>query len=105
MIDRNKMNSVGANPEVAFALTAENEASFGNANTGDAIRMSNGGAHGHFPDTKEIRTGLVARGPGIKRGAVIPVMNLRDMAPIISKLLGLSFPSAEGTIPAGLLNP
>jgi predicted AlkP superfamily pyrophosphatase or phosphodiesterase len=105
MVDRNKMNGVGANPEVVFALTAENEASFGNANTGDAIRMSKGGAHGHFPDTKEIRTGLIAHGPGIKRGAVIPVMDVRDMAPIISKLLGLSFPPAEGKIPAGLLNP
>lgn len=105
VIDRARLNAVGANPEVVFALTAENGGYFGMPNTGDAIRVAKGGAHGHFPDTQEIRTGLVVHGPGIKQGAVIPVMNLRDMAPVIAKLLGLSFPSAEGKIPAGLLKP
>jgi hypothetical protein len=62
-----------------------------------------GGAHGYFPDFREIQTGFVAFGPGIKKGGVIPVMNVRDIAPAISKLLGSSFASAEGKIPADLL--
>jgi hypothetical protein len=53
----------------------------------------------HFPDTKEIQTGFVASGPGIKKGAVIPVMNLRDIAPVIAKTIRFfhSFGGWEGT--------
>lgn len=104
IIDRSKMDGVGANPEVAFALSAENGASFGKDFTGGDVRPGKGGAHGHFPDTKSIQTGLVAHGPGIKVGAVINQMNEWDIAPTIAKLLGLSLPSADGKIPAGLMS-
>ncbi|GEO07823.1 alkaline phosphatase family protein [Segetibacter aerophilus] len=103
IIDRRQLDAAGANPEVALALTGENGASFGNAATGDATKRGKGGAHGYFPDFHEIQTGFVAFGPGIKKGGVIPVMNVRDIAPAVSKLLGFSFPSAESKIPAGLL--
>lgn len=103
MVSRKQLDKGGYNPNVAFALTAENDGSFSAANTGDALKPGKGGAHGHFPDTKNIRTGLVAHGPGIRKGAVIEEMNLRDMTPIIVKLLGIPFPKVEGKIPAGLL--
>lgn len=103
LIDRQQLDKAGANPEVAFALSGENGASFGNAMTGEAIRPGKGGAHGYFPDFREIRTGLVACGPGIRKGGVINEMNLRDIAPLVVKLLNLSLPTAEGKIPAGLL--
>jgi predicted AlkP superfamily pyrophosphatase or phosphodiesterase len=103
IIDRKQLDKAGANPEVAFAITAENGASLGNAMTGDAVKSRNkGGAHGHFPDFREIRTGFVAVGPGIKKGSVIQEMNVIDIAPYISKLLGLSLPGVEGKIPAAL---
>jgi predicted AlkP superfamily pyrophosphatase or phosphodiesterase len=103
MIDRKQLDKAGANPEVAFALTSENGASFGNAMTGDAVKpRKKGGAHGHFPDFKEIRTGFVAVGPGIKSGSVIQEMNLIDIAPYIAKVLGLSLEKVDGKIPAGL---
>jgi predicted AlkP superfamily pyrophosphatase or phosphodiesterase len=103
MIDRAKLDAIGANPLVPFALTAENGASFGNAMKGDAVKPSHGGTHGHFPDFYEIRTGYVACGPGIRKGGEIKEMNQRDQATIIAKLLGLSLPTSEGKIPAGLL--
>jgi predicted AlkP superfamily pyrophosphatase or phosphodiesterase len=71
--------------------------------TGDAIKPGHGGSHGYYPDFREIRTGFVACGPGIKEGGVIPEMNLRDIAPLLAKILNLSLPSAEGKIPAGVL--
>jgi predicted AlkP superfamily pyrophosphatase or phosphodiesterase len=103
IISKEQLNKGGYNPNVAFALTAEHDASFGNASTGNAIKPGKGGAHGHFPDTKNIRTGLVAHGPGIRKGAVIQEMELRDMTPIMMKLLGIPFPKVDGKIPAGLL--
>jgi predicted AlkP superfamily pyrophosphatase or phosphodiesterase len=104
IIDRAQMNKAGANPEAAFALSAENNASLGNSMSGDAVKSRNkGGAHGHFPDFREIRTGFIAVGPGIKKGSVITEMNLVDIAPYIAKVLGLSLPTAEGKIPPALL--
>ncbi|MFT3934221.1 MAG: ectonucleotide pyrophosphatase/phosphodiesterase [Chitinophagaceae bacterium] len=103
IIDRKKLDAIGANPEVAFALSGENNTSFGNAFTEKAIKPGKGGTHGYFPDFHEIQTGFVAAGPGIKKGAVIPVMNERDIAPTVAKLLNISFPSAVGKVPAGLL--
>jgi predicted AlkP superfamily pyrophosphatase or phosphodiesterase len=103
IISKEQLNKGGYNPNVSFALTAEHDASFGNASTGNAIKPGKGGAHGHFPDTKNIRTGLVAHGPGIRKGAVIQEMELRDMTPIMMKLLGIPFPKVDGKIPAGLL--
>jgi len=103
IIDRKKLDQVGANPDVALALSGENNAIFGGAMTGEVVKARNGGAHGFYPDFHEIRTGFIATGPGIKKGGVINEMNVRDIAPLITKLLDLPMPALEGKIPAGLL--
>jgi predicted AlkP superfamily pyrophosphatase or phosphodiesterase len=103
IITREQLTKGGYNPNVAFAITGERDAAFSSALTGDAVKPGKGGTHGHFPDTKNIRTGLIAHGPGIRKGAVIEEMNLRDMTPIMVKLLGIPFPKVDGKIPAGLL--
>lgn len=103
IIDRQQLDKAGANPEVAFALSGENGASFGGAFTGEAVKPGHGGSHGYFPDFREIRTGFVAYGPGVKKGGVIQEMNVRDNAAIIAKFLQLSLPTADGKVPQGLL--
>jgi predicted AlkP superfamily pyrophosphatase or phosphodiesterase len=103
LISKEALKKGGYNPNVAFAVTAEHDAAFSNASAGDALKTVKGGAHGHFPDTQNIRTGLVAHGPGIRKGAVIEEMDLRDITPIIPKVLGIPFPKVDGKIPAGLL--
>ena len=67
------------------------------------MRAATGGTHGFFPDFKEIQTGFVVFGKGIKQGAVVPEMSLQDIAPLIAKLLKLDFPTADGTLYPGLL--
>jgi len=104
IIDRKKLDEIGGNPEVQLALSGLNNTSFGGAFTGEARKTGHGGAHGYFPEFKEIQTGFVAFGPGIKNGGVIPEMNVRDIASVVSKLLRLSLPTAKGKVPAGLLS-
>lgn len=103
IIDRPELDRIGANPEVALALSGLSGASFGNDVTGPAVKAAHGGTHGYFPDFREIQTGFVAHGPGIRQGGMITVMNLRDIAPTVAELLGIPFPSAEGKVPEGLL--
>ncbi len=102
MIDRKEMDKIGANRDAEFALSGENGASFGGAFTGEAIKPGKGGSHGYFPDFKEIRTGFIAYGPNIKAGGVIEIMNERDIAPTVAKILGFDFPSADGKVPNGI---
>jgi predicted AlkP superfamily pyrophosphatase or phosphodiesterase len=104
IVDRKKLDAVGANPEVPLALTGLNGTSFGGAFTGEDVKPGKGGAHGYFPDFKDIQTGFVAYGPGIKKGTVIPEMDERDICSIVASLLGLSFPGATGKVPAGLMS-
>lgn len=101
IIDRKKLDAIGANPEVALALSAENGASFNNLLV-QATKPGKGGAHGFFPDFQEIRTGFVAIGPGIKKGGIIKSMNERDIAPSIAKMLNLPLTAKEGKIPEEL---
>jgi arylsulfatase A-like enzyme len=99
VIDRKKMDAIGGNPEVEFALSGLKGTAFGNAFSGEAVTPTHGGQHGYFPDFYEIRTGFVAYGPGVKKGGVIGEMNERDIAPTVARLLGLDFPSAVGKAP------
>jgi predicted AlkP superfamily phosphohydrolase/phosphomutase len=103
IIERSKLDAIGANPLAEFALSAENGGSFGNSMKGEAIKPGHGGTHGHFPDTQNIRTGYVICGAGVKKGTVVKEMNQRDQAAIICKLLGLTMPTVDGKVPAGLL--
>jgi predicted AlkP superfamily pyrophosphatase or phosphodiesterase len=104
VIDRKKLDQIGANPEVALALTGLNGAAFNNSFTGEDVKPGHGGTHGYFPDFREIQTGFLAYGPGIRKGGVIPEMNLRDIAPAVARILGLDLPSAKGRIPAVLFS-
>lgn len=103
LIDRSQLDRIGGNPEVALALSGEKGASFSNASDGPAIQPGKGGAHGYFPDFKEIQTGFLISGPGIRKGGMIPEMNLRDIAPLVARLLQLPLTTADGKIPAGVL--
>jgi len=104
VIDRKKMDAIGGNPEVEFALSGLKGTAFGNAFSGEAVTPAHGGQHGYFPDFYEIRTGFVACGPGVRKGGVIREMNERDIAPTVARLLGLDFPSAVGKVPAVLFS-
>lgn len=101
IIDRKKLDAIGANPEVEFAISGLHGAAFGNATDGPAIKPGKGGTHGFFPDFKEIQTGFIAYGNAVKKGSVNE-MNERDINAVVVKALDLDFPTSEGKVPKGL---
>ena len=62
-----------------------------------------GGAHGYYPDFEEINTGFIAYGPDINKNKVIGMMGIKDVAPLIAQLLGLSFKSPDGLLMPGII--
>jgi predicted AlkP superfamily pyrophosphatase or phosphodiesterase len=101
--DRSALDSVGSDPNASLSIAPKQGITISGASTGDFIRAASGGTHGFFPDFKEIETGFVAFGKGIKQGIVVPEMSLQDIAPLIAKLLKLDFPTADGALYPGLL--
>jgi len=100
---REEMDAIGADGSATLALAAKQGYAFSGATSGEFIRAGKGGTHGFYPDFKEIQTGFVAFGYGIKKGVVIPQMGLVDIAPLISKLLDLNMPAGDGVLLEGLL--
>lgn len=104
IIDRHQMDKVGANPEVALALTMSKGVAANNDFEGETVKTKKkSGTHGNFPNFPDIQTGFIASGAGISQGAVILEMGIQDIAPLIAKLLGLDFKAADGKLTSGII--
>lgn len=104
VLDKSKLDKVGADPNIQLALTGLKGTSFGGGTkqlveTFPKVR----GTHGFYPDHKEIKTGFVAYGPGLKQGVIVPNMQLLDITPLIVQLTGISFPKTEGQLHTQML--
>lgn len=103
IIEKPELVKAGGDPDAVLALAAVQGIAFNSAVTGEEFRPAKGGTHGYFPDFAEIQTGFVASGAGIKKGGVLPVMSLTDVAPTIAYLLGIELKQAMGTVYPGML--
>jgi predicted AlkP superfamily pyrophosphatase or phosphodiesterase len=103
VVSREEMDKIGADPNAALAITGIEGVSISGGSTGELVRAGRGGTHGFFPDFDHIQTGFIAYGAGINTGAVIPKMGLEDIAPVIARLLGLSFQAPDGILLPGII--
>jgi len=104
VISKAQLTKIGADPNVPLALSGIDGTTLGNKSDVIFEKFEHvKGTHGFFPDHKQIQTGFVAFGPGLKKGAVIPVMNMVDIAPLIAKLTGVTMPAMDGKLYPELL--
>jgi predicted AlkP superfamily pyrophosphatase or phosphodiesterase len=55
-----------------------------------------GGTHGALPDLPDLRASFFLSGPGVPAGRDLGLIDMRDVAPTLAHLAGLSLPTAEG---------
>lgn len=103
VVERKELDAIGADPNALLALAPVQGITISAGATGEVLKSVKGGTHGYFPDFKEIQTGFIAYGAGIKKGTVIPVMGLEDIAPLVARLLGLDLSTADGVLYNGML--
>ena len=104
ILNRVELEEIGANPEVALAIAMNKGYVATNNSKGELINPKRkGGNHGYYPDFDEINTGFIAVGSGIGPHNEIKIMSIKDIAPLISKLLNLSFTAPEGVLIPGIL--
>lgn len=105
ILDRKALDSAGANPEAALALTMTKGVAANGSTKGPAVNTNSKprGVHGYFPDFPEIQTGFIAAGSGIVRGKAVKEMGIQDVAPLISRLLNLDLQVPDGVLIPGIL--
>lgn len=103
ILDRQQLDKIGADPNAAMAITALGHVTIGGAKKGKLVKPAKGGTHGYYPDFKEIQTGFVAYGAGIRQGGHVREMSVTDVAPVIAELLKLDLGKVDGKVPAGVL--
>jgi hypothetical protein len=105
VVNKTELTAAQGDPNAALALAAYQGISFGATGKGNLLTAAKGGTHGYMPtDFKEIQTGFVVFGPGIKQGVVLPLIGQEDIAPLINKLLGLGMKDFDGVLYPGLLS-
>ena len=103
VVESDELAALGSDPDAPFALAAA--PGFVLDSRAEAPdRLPNPGmSHGHHPENRDMNTGLVAAGAGIRAGAAAPVLELTSLAPLVAALLELDFDPPDGLIPPGLL--
>jgi hypothetical protein len=103
IVEREELDTLGADPDAPFALAAESGFVIDDRADPPVLQPNPGMSHGHHPDHPDLHTGFVARGAGIRKGAVAPLLPLTAIAPLVAELLGLDFDAPDGVLYPGLL--
>jgi predicted AlkP superfamily phosphohydrolase/phosphomutase len=104
MLDRKTLDSIGADPHASLALAMKEGISARNGTDGPASgKNDHGGGHGYDPAYRDLHTGFIAVGAGISAHKNIAGMGIKDVAPVVAKLLGLSFKAPDGVLIPGIL--
>ena len=101
---REKLDKMGADSSAVLALAAQPGIIFSGSAEGQVLSPAPiGGHHGYDPDMPEMYTGFIGYGTGLNKGVVIPLMGVKDTAPLIATLLGLPFKAQDGVLYTGLI--
>ncbi len=93
IVDRKELDKVGADPEAAMALAMSSGVVAEGSEKGNLLTKSTkaGGNHGYYPTMKGMQTGFIIAGAGIKKPSSIKIMESREIAPLIAKILNIPF--------------
>jgi hypothetical protein len=103
IVEREELDALGADPDAPFALAAAPGFVIDDRTDGADLQPNPGMSHGHHPDLADMNTGFIAKGAGIRAGAVAPMLPLTAIAPLVAELLGLDFEAPDGVAYPGLL--
>jgi predicted AlkP superfamily pyrophosphatase or phosphodiesterase len=96
--------NLGGDPKAAFMVEAKNGFIFTDKFNDNIVTPStpkdgkSNGNHGYHPDNPNIHTLFIGCGNKFKEDFCIDNMNLVDIAPTLSKVLGITFPTCDGNV-------
>ncbi len=95
VLDKAQIAAMGGSVTPDFFIDAKIGYEFGSKLTGPLVtESSQKGTHGYFPDHEEMRATLIIDGVAAKGD--LGEVDMRDIAPTVAQILGVSLPSADG---------
>ncbi len=97
ILEGEEARRLGGYPDAAFIVGLARGFHTGSNLSGPILRTTSaGGTHGYLPEMKEMDASFFLVGEGIPRGLNLGRIDMRDIAPTLAAILGLSLPAAEG---------
>ncbi len=92
VLDRARLKALGSDPDAELMLDAAPGFYFSDRSAGPIVQESakDRGTHGHLPSVKGMEAAFVAAGPGIKSGKNLGRIGLTQVAPTLTKQMGLT---------------
>ena len=99
VLDREAIRARGTYPDAAFLVVLKPGYYTGTATSGNLVTPIPGthGSHGFSPEYPEMRSSFFAVGAGIARNRDLGVVDMRQIAPTVAKILGVAMPTAKST--------
>jgi len=97
VLEAEELHARGGYPNASFFVSLKPGWRTGSAITGPVVeKVKAGGTHGEMPDLPDLRAAFFLVGPGVPAGRDLGVIDMRDIAPTLSKEAGLALPGADG---------
>ena len=97
ILDRDAIRKRGAFPNAAFLVVFKPGYYTGTATRGRLVTAIGGshGSHGFSPDYPEMRSSFFALGAGIAHHRDLGVVDMRQIAPTVARILGVPMQTAK----------
>ncbi|MGP8173850.1 MAG: alkaline phosphatase family protein [Terracidiphilus sp.] len=97
VLDRNAIKKCGGFPDAAFLVVLKSGYTTGSGTSGSLVNAtpSERGGHGFSPEFPEMRASFFMSGAGIAHHRDLGVIDMRQIAPTVAKILNLPMPSAK----------
>jgi predicted AlkP superfamily pyrophosphatase or phosphodiesterase len=97
ILEAEELHERGGYPTASFFVSLKPGWRTGSLLTGPVLSKTKpGGTHGELPDLPELRAAFFVIGPGVPAGRSLGLIDMREVAPTLAYLAGLSLPTAEG---------
>lgn len=97
VIDQTSSQRVAGFPDAAFVVAVRPPYRLGNKLQGPVTMQARpSGTHGYMPDVRDMDSSFFIAGPGIGAGRDLGQIDMRDIAPTLAALLGVTLSNAEG---------
>jgi predicted AlkP superfamily pyrophosphatase or phosphodiesterase len=97
ILDRDAIKQRGAFPDAAFLVVLKPGYYMGQGTSGDLVTVipTTRGSHGFSPEYPEMHSSFFAVGAGIARNRNLGVVDMRQIAPTVAKILAIQLPTAK----------
>lgn len=97
ILSSEEVKQMGGFPDAAFLVAMKPGFVVGSATSGAVVskRVPVKGTHGYLPTFPEMHSSFFVLGEGIARGRDLGVIDMRQIAPTVANLLGVSLATAE----------